>query len=185
MKVCKALFRCHRLAGSRFAGPIIIIGAFFCFVWIVTSYWMLVFERNHEQIRRYVDAIWLGFISASTVGYGDLFPQTMAGRFVSVLAGFWGIICAALGTAALCRSITFTSIEFKVKNLMGRSDMERQFCASAATYIQRFYRFKWRRPSPYASFFKPAPDMLTAAREFMAAKQMYDNQPLTHFNTAL
>ena len=135
---------------------------------------MLVFERNHPDIRRYVDAIWLGFITSSTVGYGDLYPQTMAGRFVSVMAGIYGIILAALGTAALCRGLALTSSEFKVKNLIGRGDMDRVMCVCAATYIQRFYRFKWRKPSPYATFFNPAPDMRTAANEFTAAKQNYD-----------
>jgi len=151
-----------------------VVGICFSFVWIVSSYWMLVFERNHQDIRRYVDAIWLGFITSATVGYGDLFPQTMAGRFVSVISGIYGIILAALGTAALCRGLALTSSEFKVKNLIGRGDMDRNMCVSAATYIQRFYRFKWRKPSPYASFFKPAPSMQMAADEFTAAKQNYD-----------
>jgi hypothetical protein len=52
--------------------------------------------------------------------------------------------------------------------------MDRNMCTSAATYIQRFYRFKWRKPSPYASFFKPAPSMQMAADEFTTAKQNYD-----------
>jgi hypothetical protein len=135
---------------------------------------MLVFERNHPDIRKYADAIWLSFVTASTVGYGDLFPLTLAGRFVSVVSGIIGIIVAAFGTAVLCSNLALTNSEFKVKNLISRGDMDRSMCVSAATYIQRFFRYKWRKPSPYASFWKPAMDITSASNEFMAAKRDYD-----------
>ncbi len=132
------------------------------------------FERNHPSIRQYQDTIWLSFVTASTVGYGDLFPLTMAGRFVSVVAGIIGIIVAAFGTAALCRNLALTNSEFKTKNLISRGDMDRSMCVSAATYIQRYFRFKWKKPSPYASFWNPAIDMQSASNEFICAKRDYD-----------
>lgn len=135
---------------------------------------MVVFERNHPNIREYPDTIWLNFVTASTVGYGDLFPLTIAGRFVSVVAGIVGIIVAAFATAALCRNLALSNSEFKTKNLIGRGDMDRSMCSSAATYIQRYFRFKWNRPAPDASFWNPAIDMLSAANEFTAAKREYD-----------
>jgi hypothetical protein len=135
---------------------------------------MVVFERNHPSIRKYSDTVWLSFVTASTVGYGDLYPFTLAGRFVSVLVGFVGIIIAAFGTAALCSNLSLTNSEFKTKNLISRGDMDRMMCISAATYIQRYFRYKWSRPSPFASFLKPAIDMQSAANEFICAKRDYD-----------
>ena len=135
---------------------------------------MLVFERNHPNIRKYVDTMWLSFVTASTVGYGDLFPLTLAGRFVSVVAGIVGIIISAFGTAVLCSNLSLSNSEFKVKNLISRGDMDRGLCVSAATYIQRYFRYKWKKPSPYASFLKPAIDMTSASNEFIAAKRDYD-----------
>lgn len=134
---------------------------------------MLVFERNHQDIRNYQQAVWLSFITASTVGYGDLFPLTLAGRFVSVLAGIFGIIVAAFGTAALCSNLALTKNEFKTRNLISRCDMDRRMCVSAATYIQRYFRYKWKKASPYASFWNPAIDMQSAANEFIAARRDY------------
>jgi hypothetical protein len=103
-----------------------------------------------------------------------LFPHTIAGRFVSVIAGIIGIIVAAFATAALCRNLSLSNSEFKTKNLIGRGDMDRSVAASAALYIQRYFRFKWNKPAPNASFWNPAIDMQSAANEFTAAKRDYD-----------
>ena len=159
---------------ALFPGPVTVVGGSFLFIWIVCSYWMVVFERNHPLIREYPDTIWLNFVTASTVGYGDLFPHTIAGRFVSVIAGIIGIIVAAFATAALCRNLSLSNSEFKTKNLIGRGDMDRSVAASAALYIQRYFRFKWNKPAPNASFWNPAIDMQSAANEFTAAKRDYD-----------
>ncbi len=132
------------------------------------------FERNHEFIREYSDSIWLIFVTASTIGYGDLYPVTLAGRFVSVIGGIVGIIVAAFATAILCRNLALTNSEFKTKNLICRGDMDRSMCTSAATYIQRYFRFKFNKPSRSASFWNPAIDMQSAANEFISAKRDYD-----------
>ena len=122
----------------------------------------------------FLETLYFCSISVTTVGYGDLFPLTIAGRFVSVVAGIVGIIVAAFATAALCRNLALSNSEFKTKNLIGRGDMDRSISSSAATYIQRYFRFKWNRPAPDASFWNPAIDMLSAANEFTAAKREYE-----------
>ena len=157
-----------------FSGPALVLSTSFFFVFILCSYWMLVFERNHESIRKYADTMWLSFVTASTVGYGDLFPLTLAGRFVSIVAGIVGIIVSAFGTAVLCRNLALSNSEFKVKNLISRGDMDRSMCVSAATYIQRYFRYKWKKPSPYASFWRPAIDITSASNEFIAARRDYE-----------
>jgi hypothetical protein len=52
--------------------------------------------------------------------------------------------------------------------------MDRSVATSAALYIQRYFRFKWKKPAPNASFWNPAIDMQSAANEFTAAKRDYD-----------
>ena len=42
------------------------------------------------------DAVYFAFITALTVGYGDLVPHTGMGRLISVLLGFVGIIFTGL-----------------------------------------------------------------------------------------
>src|SRR4029078_10827546 len=47
----------------------------------------LYFEQDAEgaNIRSGGDALWWGYVTATTVGYGDRFPVTMGGRIVRTL----------------------------------------------------------------------------------------------------
>lgn len=47
------------------------------------------------------DGWWWAFVSATTVGYGDKYPVTEAGRLIAVLMIMFGVACLALLTAAL------------------------------------------------------------------------------------
>ncbi len=57
-------------------------------------------ERNTEgaNITTFGDAIWWAIVTITTVGYGDLYPVTPAGRFYAVLLMAGGI--AIVGTAS-------------------------------------------------------------------------------------
>ncbi|GAB3657059.1 potassium channel family protein [Glycomyces tarimensis] len=64
----------------------------------VSSLAVLDAERGHEgaQITTFGDAVWWSVVSASTVGYGDLVPQTTTGRIISTILMF-----AAIGLVGL------------------------------------------------------------------------------------
>jgi hypothetical protein len=69
------------------------------------------------------NAVWLMFVTSSTVGYGDFVPETHAGRLVAAAAALSGIILASLLTAALCNFLRWTPEESHavsvVRGLMG------------------------------------------------------------------
>ena len=51
------------------------------------------------NIRTGADAIWWGFVTITTVGYGDRFPVTLAGRLVGLFVMLTGVgIIAALAS---------------------------------------------------------------------------------------
>jgi hypothetical protein len=56
------------------------------------------------------DGIYFAFITGLTIGYGDITPHTIAGRFVSVAIGFVGLLfvglVVAIATHALKDSTT-------------------------------------------------------------------------------
>lgn len=65
------------------------------------SFLVLQFESHSEgsNIRTGADAIWWGFVTITTVGYGDRFPVTLAGRLVGLFVMLTGVgIIAALAS---------------------------------------------------------------------------------------
>ena len=65
---------------------------------LVSSLAVLEAERgqNGAQITTFSDAVWWSIVTASTVGYGDLVPQTTTGRVISAVLMF-----AAIGLVGL------------------------------------------------------------------------------------
>ena len=47
------------------------------------AYSILVVEPNHSQIEGISEALWWSLVTVSTVGYGDMYPETTAGRLVA------------------------------------------------------------------------------------------------------
>ena len=63
----------------------------------------LMFEINApgSNIDSYGDAVWWGFVTVTTVGYGDFIPVTIGGRMVAVLIMFTGAAAVGAVTAAV------------------------------------------------------------------------------------
>ena len=65
------------------------------------SFLVLQFESKSPEsnIKTGADAIWWGFVTITTVGYGDRFPVTLAGRYVGLFVMLTGVgIIAALAS---------------------------------------------------------------------------------------
>ncbi|MGA0980350.1 MAG: potassium channel family protein [Candidatus Nanopelagicales bacterium] len=63
----------------------------------------LMFEINASgaNITSYGDAVWWGFVTVTTVGYGDYTPVTIGGRVVAVIIMFTGAAAVGAVTAAV------------------------------------------------------------------------------------
>lgn len=82
------------------------------FVVLFGSVFTLIFEIDAPgaNIVSYGDAVWWGFVTVTTVGYGDFTPVTVAGRIVAVLIMFTGAAAVGAVTAAVAsRFITGSS----------------------------------------------------------------------------
>ena len=48
-------------------------------------------KGTNENINTYYDSLWWGVVTLTTVGYGDIFPTTNAGRLVASILMFMGL----------------------------------------------------------------------------------------------
>ena len=63
---------------------------------------MRVFEIQYSHaigqidFDNYLSSVWCVIITMTTVGYGDLYPVTLFGRIIGVIAAFWGTFLISL-----------------------------------------------------------------------------------------
>lgn len=57
---------------------------------------MIVFNIEPETFGTFFDAVYWAAMSLTTVGYGDIYPVTMAGKGITMLSSFFGIAIVAL-----------------------------------------------------------------------------------------
>ena len=68
---------------------------------VVVGLVFFLFERRPGTPATLGDALWWALVTMTTVGYGDVVPQTVAGRLLGAFAMFFGIALTSLITADL------------------------------------------------------------------------------------
>lgn len=66
------------------------------FIIVFTSFFVLYLEKDVGNIKTAEDTLWWAYITVTTVGYGDYYPVTLAGKGVASVLIFTGFI--AFGT---------------------------------------------------------------------------------------
>ena len=54
------------------------------------------YQVKQDSLEDFESAVWLIIITITTVGYGDIFPQTRGGRIICILTAFWGTFIVSL-----------------------------------------------------------------------------------------
>jgi voltage-gated potassium channel len=57
---------------------------------------LIVFNVEPDSFGNYFDAVYWATVSLTTMGYGDIYPITTAGRIVTMVSSFMGIAIIAL-----------------------------------------------------------------------------------------
>ncbi|KAF7632893.1 Potassium voltage-gated channel subfamily KQT member 1 [Meloidogyne graminicola] len=110
---------------------------------IFSSYFVYLAEKDTHQIGpdgrstfgSYADALWWGVITMTTIGYGDVVPQTWIGRIVASCFAIF-----AISFFALPAGILGSGFALKVQQKQRQKHFNRQIPA-AATLIQCLWRY--------------------------------------------
>jgi len=88
-----------------------IIGNAFIGVFSTAFYY---FEHGvNPKIDQYVDALWWGFATATTTGYGDITPMTMPGKLLGMALMLVGMAFFGMFTAIFAETILTSSRKYR------------------------------------------------------------------------
>ena len=94
------------------------------FILVVSVFGIAVYyiERNNPEtlIRSMADGIWWGIVTITTVGYGDKYPVTWAGRIVGIIIMGSGVIL----TVIISGTIASILVERKMREGKGLKKIE-------------------------------------------------------------
>ena len=91
-------------------------------------------EDNPDMFGTFAHALWWGFITVTTVGYGDVYPKTWQGKVIACICALFGISFFALPAG-----IMGSGFALKVQQQQRQKHMIRRR-GPAATLIQSLWR---------------------------------------------
>ncbi|MFA6236368.1 MAG: potassium channel family protein [Bacteriovorax sp.] len=68
----------------------------------------------NPKIHSFIDALWWGFATATTTGYGDITPVTVAGKLLGIFLMLTGMALFAMFTALFAETILTSSKQNKL-----------------------------------------------------------------------
>lgn len=79
------------------------------------SYVFFLFEYPaNPKIQHFIDALWWGFSTATTTGYGDVTPVTMQGKILGMLLMLTGMALFGMFTALFAETILASNRQNKL-----------------------------------------------------------------------
>lgn len=66
-------------------------------------------SANNPRIHSFLDALWWGFATATTTGYGDITPVTVPGKILGILLMLTGMALFGMFTALFAETILTSS----------------------------------------------------------------------------
>ena len=90
-----------------------IVGNSFILMCSVFFYWL---EKDiNPKMHHFIDALWWGFATSTTTGYGDITPVTITGKFLGIFMMLTGLALFSIYTA-LFADVILTSKKYQFKN---------------------------------------------------------------------
>ncbi|XP_048780527.1 small conductance calcium-activated potassium channel protein 2-like [Ostrea edulis] len=111
------------------------------FILLVNSWAMRTCETFYQLEKDnsdYWNMMWMVSVTFLTIGYGDLYPVSLCGRFVSVATGLMGVGTTALLITVLAHKLEQTRAEKYVYNFVMRAQRDKEKKMAAADVIKNW-----------------------------------------------
>jgi hypothetical protein len=93
------------------------------FFLFVLAYALRIFERPANDIfDNYLDAIWLIAVTMTTVGYGDISPNTIGGRIICMLSCLGGVFLMGMIIASVTAILDLEPHEKLMLSILNKSE---------------------------------------------------------------
>jgi voltage-gated potassium channel len=105
-----------RILTSHLAQSTLLFTLVVALILVFTIAWLVLDAEQsnpHANITTYSNAVWWAFVTITTVGYGDYYPVTTAGRFWAVILMFFGL--GIIGVLSSYLATTFISLQSRRK----------------------------------------------------------------------
>ncbi|CAF0816587.1 unnamed protein product [Adineta steineri] len=134
-------------------------------------------SRANASTSTFINATWLTIVTFTTVGYGDIVPQTYCGRGVSVFTALFGVFASAVLIAVFISKISLSRSEQMVLDFVSRINQAREYKIKTMQIIQYSVRawFLKRRDPQYRASFNLLSRLHTAIRQAKVIKQQQRN----------
>jgi len=121
--------------------PIIVVTVFYIFSMGALAYAVCVFERPRDlEYQELRNGAWLIFVTMTTIGYGDAFPQSDLGRFIIAIACALALGILMLLIIGMENVMAPNPKELKVFHILKYKRWKALVKEHAANLIQQFWR---------------------------------------------
>jgi hypothetical protein len=107
---------------------------------------LIVTDKYSHHFRNHWNAFWQVILTMTTVGYGDIYPLTTAGRLATIIACIWGMFVVSTITATLTNIISLSKEEDAVYGeVIDSVNNENRLKGEAVDFIQAWFKFMYSR----------------------------------------
>ena len=127
--------------------PYLVLIICFFFSILLFGFALRTFERPYNSPSRRFNfnymwnSFWCVVVTMTTIGYGDIYPQTHLGRFVIIVACIWGVFILSLFVVALNNTIQLSKEENNAFEQISHQDKIQKDLKQAAGHM--IAKFMW------------------------------------------
>ena len=133
-----------RILGFETEDSVVFARIFLTLFTLIFVYAGLIYQVEHQinsdRLENFFDAFYFVVVTMTTVGYGDVTPLSEAGRFMTVLMIFTGVLFIPWQLSELIAQVvkTANSVEQKCNNCgLSRHEPDALFCKQCGTRLSR------------------------------------------------